>query len=113
MPAMDALPPLITDRLADVRALCEKYHVKRLTLFGSAAKGTFDPEKSDVDFVVEFEWDPDPLERGRRGLELRDELKNLFGRKVDLVQRKSIINPFFLQVLELTQRSIYESDRAA
>jgi predicted nucleotidyltransferase len=49
MRRMTALPALITDHLAEVRTLCEKYSVKRLTLFGSAVKGTFDPEKSDLD----------------------------------------------------------------
>jgi len=56
-----------------------------LTLFGSAVKGTFDPERSDVDFLVEFEWHPDPLERGRRWLELWEELKDVFGRDIDLL----------------------------
>ena len=47
IPRMNALPPLITEHLEEVRALCEKYAVKRLTLFGSAVKGTFDPETSE------------------------------------------------------------------
>jgi len=106
MPAMDALPPLIADRVAEVRALCEKYHVKRLTLFGSAVKGTFDA-KSDVDFIVEFEWDPDPLERGRRWLELWDELKDLFGRHVDLIVSTTIRNPYFAQAVEHAHLDLY------
>jgi len=110
---MDALPPLIAERLPDVRALCEKYHVKRLMLFGSAVKGTFNPEKSDVDFVVEFL--PNPPGRGfdHPYFGLTQELSDLFGRNVDLVQRHAIKNPYFLQVLDLTQRLVYESDRAA
>jgi predicted nucleotidyltransferase len=55
MRRMEALPVEITERLDAVRALCEKYSVRRLTLFGSAVKGTFDPKRSDVDFLVEFE----------------------------------------------------------
>src|ERR1051325_1608793 len=82
---MNALPPVIEEHLGEVRALCEKYRVKRLAVFGSAVKGTFDPERIDLDFVVEFEWDPDPLERGRLYLELWDELKELFRRNIDLV----------------------------
>jgi predicted nucleotidyltransferase len=107
MRRMHALPQLVTEHLDEVRALCEQYHVRRLTLFGSAAKGTFDPEKSDLDFVVEFEWDPDPLERGRRWLELWDELKNLFGRDVDLVVASTIKNPYFAQAIELAHRDLY------
>ena len=51
MPPMPALPALITDHLAEVRALCEKYRVKRLTLFGSAVKGTFEFGR-EIDLVV-------------------------------------------------------------
>jgi hypothetical protein len=106
---MDALPPLITEHLDEVRALCEKYHVRKLTIFGSAVKGTFDPEKSDLDFVVDFEWHPDPLERGRRWLELWDDLRELFARDVDLVSRSSIRNQYFEQVLALTERPLYDA----
>jgi predicted nucleotidyltransferase len=47
------------DRLGEVpraklAALCRKYHVRRLGLFGSAARGELTPE-SDVDLLVEFE----------------------------------------------------------
>ncbi|MBV8575147.1 MAG: nucleotidyltransferase domain-containing protein [Acetobacteraceae bacterium] len=45
-----------------LRALCRCFHVRRLDLFGSAARGDFDPERSDVDFLVEFDReDPDAL----------------------------------------------------
>ena len=110
---MEALPELIASRLGDVRALCEKYRVKRLTLFGSAVKGTFDPVSSDVDFVVEFL--PDAARGGFNGayFQLLGDLKDLFEREVDLVERASIENPYFLQVLALTERPIYDSARAA
>ena len=35
--------------------LCEKHHVHQLDLFGSAAEDRFNSEKSDLDFLVEFE----------------------------------------------------------
>jgi uncharacterized protein len=38
-----------------MRALCRRFHVRRLDVFGSAARGDFDPEHSDVDFIVEFD----------------------------------------------------------
>jgi predicted nucleotidyltransferase len=104
---MDALPKIVTERLDEVRALCEKYSVKRLTIFGSAVKGTFDPEKSDLDFAVEFEWHADPSERGRRWLELWDELKELFDRNVDLVVASTIKDPSFSQILALTEQELY------
>jgi predicted nucleotidyltransferase len=107
MPPMPALPALITDHLAEVRALCEKYRVKRLTLFGSAVKGTFDPEKSDLDFVVEFEWDPDPLERGRRWTGLWEDLKDLFDHRIDLIVASTLKNPYVVRTIEDSHVDLY------
>ncbi len=104
---MDALPQVIAEKLHEVRALCEKHHVKRLTLFGSAVKGTFDSVTSDLDFVVEFEWHPDPLERGRRWLDLMDDLKDLFGRNVDLLVSSTIDNPYLARAIEMAHLDLY------
>src|SRR5271157_2475989 len=41
--------------LKELRALCRRFHVRRLDLFGSAARGEFVLEWSDVDFLVEFD----------------------------------------------------------
>ncbi|HYK01506.1 MAG TPA: nucleotidyltransferase domain-containing protein [Thermoanaerobaculia bacterium] len=106
---MDALPPEIAEHLDEVRTLCEKYSVKRLTLFGSAVKGTFDPATSDLDFAVEFFPHPDPLVRGDRYWDLLFSLQTLFARDIDLVVLSSVKNPYFIQVLEMTQRSVYEA----
>jgi predicted nucleotidyltransferase len=38
-----------------VAAICRRFHVRRLEVFGSAAAGEFDPARSDIDFLVEFE----------------------------------------------------------
>jgi predicted nucleotidyltransferase len=106
---MDALPEIVTAHLDEVRALCEKYSVNRLTIFGSAVKGTFDPEKSDLDFAVEFFHHDDPSERGRRYLDLLVDLHHLFEREVDLVVVSSIKNPYFREVVRLSQRPLYEA----
>jgi predicted nucleotidyltransferase len=111
---METLPPPIAEKLPEVRALCEKYYVKRLTLFGSAVKGTFS-EESDVDFVVEFDEDPANTHYpwGGRVVAMLRDLEALFGRNVDVVERRAIENPYFLQVLALTERPVYERTRAA
>jgi predicted nucleotidyltransferase len=113
MRAMHALPQIVTDHLPEVRALCEKYSVKRLTIFGSAVKGTFDPERSDLDFVVEFL--PETTRSGFADpyFTLLVAMQDVFGREVDLVERKAIRNPYFVRVLALTERALYESARAA
>ena len=45
---------LVTHNLEKIAELCRKHGVKRLELFGSAARDDFDPARSDVDFMVEF-----------------------------------------------------------
>jgi len=49
-----ALPPLILRRQREIAALCRRYGVHRLALFGSIVGGDFDSASSDVDVVVEF-----------------------------------------------------------
>ncbi|HUR81612.1 MAG TPA: nucleotidyltransferase domain-containing protein [Thermoanaerobaculia bacterium] len=100
---------MITERLGEVRALCARHGVKSLAIFGSAAKGTFDPERSDLDFVVEFLPDPDPLRRGENYLDLLVALERLFDRRIDLVVGTTVENPYFKHVLELTARELYDA----
>ena len=52
--------PLIAERRSEIAALCRRFHVRRLDMFGSAARGDFDPARSDIDFLVEFQ----PLQPG-------------------------------------------------
>lgn len=104
---MDALPAAISDHLEEIRALCERYRVTKLTLFGSAARGAFDPKRSDVDLVVEFEWHPDPIERGRRYNDLWDELRAIFGRHVDLLVASTIKDPYLAASIESAHRQLY------
>ena len=107
MTAMEALPELVTQHLEEVRALCEKYRVKRLAIFGSAVKGTFDPKRSDLDFVVEFDDALWGSEGWHAYFGLKFALEDLFARNVDLVEWSAVKNPYFRQILELTQRDLY------
>jgi uncharacterized protein len=80
---------LVEDRRAEVAELCERYGVRRLDLFGSAAGDGFDPEASDLDFVVSFEK-RDPPDLFGRYFGLEEDLGALFGRKVDLVMEGAL-----------------------
>jgi uncharacterized protein len=86
---------LIEQHRAQIEALCRKYRVKRLELFGSAARGDFDPQSSDVDFLVLFD-PPGPLSIVDRYFDLLEALEKLFGRKVDLVDITAATNPYFV-----------------
>jgi predicted nucleotidyltransferase len=81
---------IVEDRRAEVAALCERYGVKRLDLFGSAAGDGFDPEASDLDFIVSFER-RDPPELFDRYFGLKEDLEVLFGRGVDLVTEDALL----------------------
>ena len=80
---------IVEDRRAEIAALCERYGVKRLDLFGSAAGDGFDPEGSDLDFVMSFER-RDPPELFDRYFGLEEDLEALFGRGVDLVMEGTL-----------------------
>jgi len=84
---MDALK-LLRQRRSEIATICRRYSVRRLSLFGSAARGTFDPERSDFDFLVDF--DP-PIGMNRFGqyFGLLDDLRQALGRNVDLIDRRA------------------------
>lgn len=98
---------LIEQNLEPIRDLCRRFGVSRLEVFGSAADGTFDPARSDVDFLVEFLPDYDLGPWLVHYHELADALKNLLGRSVDLVMAGAPVNPFFLRELNRTRTVLY------
>jgi len=71
----------------ELRELCRRFGVRRLDVFGSAARGDFDPARSDVDFLVEFAAQDDDL---AHFLDFKQALEALLDRRVDLVDRKAI-----------------------
>jgi len=89
-----------------IAELCRRYHVRRLELFGSAVGNNFDPQSSDVDFLVEFE----PLAEGQYAdayFGLRESLQLLLSRPVDLVMTRAIHNRYFLEAIEPTRTLLY------
>lgn len=82
---------IVENRGAEVAALCGKHGVERLDLFGSAsvAADGFDPDASDLDFVVSFER-RDPPALFDRYFGLKEDLEVLFGRGVDLVTEDAL-----------------------
>jgi uncharacterized protein len=95
------------NRLA-IEALCQRFHVRRLDVFGSAAQGGFDPRRSDLDFVVTLEG-RNSGEYADNFLGLARALEDLFQRKVDLITERSIRNPYFREAVEESRQLIYEA----
>ena len=81
------------DKLAD---FCRKYHISRLSIFGSALREDFGPD-SDVDVLVEFEPNHTP---GLSFFRMESELSALLGRKVDLNTEQFLSRYFGQTVLQ-------------
>lgn len=101
---------IIIDNLDRIAALCRKYHVKKLYVFGSAAGcgidgNSFGPD-SDVDLLVEFE----PVYVKSHPFDffyLMEELEVIFCRKVDLVEVSAMRKPLFIQAVEQSKQLVY------
>jgi predicted nucleotidyltransferase len=100
------LPRFITDRHAALAALCERTPTRRLALFGSATRADFDPERSDLDFVVTFD-DLPSVDDANAFFELKQGLETLFERPVDLLTSNSMRNPYLRQRVEAEQVTLY------
>ena len=93
--------PIDHERIAE---LCRKWRVKELAVFGSALREDFGPD-SDVDVLVELRPD--------HGLSLYDwvdmieELQEIFGRRVELVAKGGLRNPFRRREILRTAEVVY------
>lgn len=107
MPTAAPLPPLLQAKLEPLRALCERYGVERLELFGSAARGEFDPARSDLDFIVQMKGRREPG-YARRFYEFAEAIEALYGRRVDLLTELMIKNPTFKAEVDKERRVLVE-----
>ncbi len=97
----------ISKKRKDFLLLCKSHNVKYLYAFGSSISEKFDPQKSDIDLLVEIDSN-DPLERGENLLVLWDLFESFFKRKVDLLTDSSIRNPFLRKSIDSTKILIYD-----
>jgi len=96
----------IEEKREAVAELCRRVGVTRLEVFGSAAGTGFDPERSDIDFLVEFDI-VEPVAHARAYFALLSGLRDLFSREVDLVEIRAVNNPYFLESINRDRRQIY------
>ena len=83
-----------------------KNKVVKAFVFGSFATGEID-ESSDIDFLVEFEDNLTPLQKGELWWALYDQLREITQRNIDLLTPSSLKNPYFIESLERTKKLIY------
>jgi hypothetical protein len=97
---------LIEQHRARLLDLCRQYDVRRLDIIGSALRDDFDPDRSDLDFVVEFN-NLSVDNAADRYFGLMVDLEDLFGRSIDLVSYPAIRNPYFKEAVDKTRVMLY------
>ena len=95
--------PIIEAKKSEIIALCRRYGVRKLDLFGSATGPNWDPERSDFDFVIEFEdYGPEIFERF---IDFGDSMEALLDRRVDLISEKRM-KPRFRRSVDETREAV-------
>ncbi|MDD5643407.1 MAG: nucleotidyltransferase family protein [Syntrophales bacterium] len=87
-----------------IEAFCRKWKIKEFALFGSVLREDFRPD-SDVDVLVSFE--PGGGFTFENFMEIQEEIEGILGRKVDLVEKGRIRNPFRRHEILTTKEVVY------
>jgi predicted nucleotidyltransferase len=104
---MDPIPTTFAAAAPDaLSALCRRFRVRQLDLFGSASDGRFDPARSDLDFLVAFEALPGGAYADAY-FGLRESLAELFGREVDLITEPALENPYLRRQVEAQRQRLF------
>ncbi|PIU54215.1 MAG: DNA polymerase subunit beta [Deltaproteobacteria bacterium CG07_land_8_20_14_0_80_60_11] len=96
--------PKINIPKAKIEDFCRRWKIKEFALFGSVLREDFRPD-SDIDVLVSFE--PDGGITFDNRVEMLDELAEIFGREVDLVEKDAIRNPFRRYDILTTKEVVY------
>lgn len=98
------MSPNLDIRMDRIESFCKRWKIVELSLFGSVIGRNFRSD-SDVDVLLSFaddaRWDPFDL------VEMREELKDIFGREIDLVEKGTIRNPFRRHSIMTTKEVLY------
>ena len=98
--------PAIAQHRSGISAICQRYRISRLEVFGSAARADdFNPASSDADFLVEFAPDAPPSLEAFFGA--KADLEQLLGRGVDLVEPGAVRNPYVLASINRNREAVY------
>ena len=108
-------PDFLKIRLADrlkvsieqIFQFCQRWHILELSLFGSVLREDFRPD-SDVDILVVFL--PEYHLTFHTWLAMQQQIEKIFGRKVDLTQKKLLKNPYTRAEILKTHQVIYAAE---
>jgi predicted nucleotidyltransferase/DNA-binding transcriptional regulator YiaG len=104
--ARQGAPSLIAQHRSEIAALCHRYGVRRLAVFGSILGQDFDAESSDIDIVVGFRTDVGPSP-AHQYFDFKAALEQLLGRPVDLVELDAMADSRLKRIIECTQVVVY------
>lgn len=85
--------------------MCKKHKVDKLFVFGSILTSRFN-EKSDVDLLVTFRK-AEVEDYFNNYFDFKYSLEDLLGRKVDLLEEQTIVNPYLRKSVDATKTLIY------
>jgi predicted nucleotidyltransferase len=94
-------PAFEKDRLRD---FCRRWEVRELSIFGSALRADF-KDDSDIDLLLSL--NPDAPWSLYEWIDMIEELKEIFGRDIDLVSMDGLRNPFRRQAILNDREVIY------
>lgn len=98
---------IIELNLHKIIEICNRFHVRRLWVFGSILTSRFNDD-SDVDLCVDFDWDKiSLLDSANNFFGFQEALESLLGRRIDITDDSAVRNPYFREELNETRRLIY------
>ena len=96
---------IIDRHLEDLKTLCSIYHVDKMYLFGSATNSNFNSE-SDIDLLVKFKK-IELSDYFDNYINLKEKLKSLLGREVDLLEEQALKNPILIKSINNSKQLVY------
>ena len=99
-------PAIIRRHQSEIAALCHRYGVRRLAVFGSVLREDFNPESSDIDLVVGFRSDVG-ASAADQYFDFKAALEQVLGRSVDLVELDAMPDSRLKRIIERTQVAVY------
>ncbi len=96
---------VIEIHIEHLRKLCDAYNVDKMYLFGSALRPEFSAN-SDIDFLVKF----NPIDLAHyfeNYMNFKENLKNLLGREIDLLEERTFKNPILMKSINESKKLIY------
>ena len=97
---------ILTNKIDELIALCEKHRVMAISVFGSAVRDSMTTD-SDIDFLVKFSDEINVLDYADNYFSLLDGLEELSGRSVDLISVNSIRNPVLREEINRSKIDLY------